>query len=318
MDNEPSPPRVQILKVGAYQVGQRIDNFLLARLKGVPKSRIYRIIRKGEVRVNRKRVRPEYKLALEDAVRIPPLRLGREKEVQAPSPQLEALVREAVLFEDDELLILNKPSGLPVHVGTGVRTGLIEALRHIRPEAGFLELVHRLDKGTSGCLMVAKSAPALKAVGERLKKREVVKRYHAIVQGRWPAELHEIDLPLQRGEPQGGERFVHASGEGKSALTRFRVLRSLGAWTLVEASPVTGRTHQIRVHAQSAGHPIAGDEKYSEAEARRALRRLGVNRLCLHAASLELPRTGGDVLKVEAPYDARFAEAVRILAAAGD
>ena len=315
MDNDAPSPAVQILQVGENQVGQRIDNFLMARLKGVPKSRIYRIIRKGEVRVNRKRVKPEYKLALRDAVRIPPLRLPAKAETPAPSAGLEEVVRGCVLYEDEQLLVLNKPSGLPVHGGTGVRIGLIETLRHLRPQASFLELVHRLDKGTSGCLMVAKSPAALKRLGALLKKREVGKRYHAIVHGRWPAELREMALPLQRGEAHGGERFVRASGEGKSALTRFRVLRPLRGWTLVEASPLTGRTHQIRVHAQQAGHPIAGDEKYGEPDLNRELRRLGISRLCLHAAALELPH-GDGVLKVEAPYDERFAEAVRILGAA--
>lgn len=264
----PSPgvqtPGVQTVEVGSHHVGQRIDNFLLARLKGVPKSRIYRIIRKGEVRVNGKRVKPDHKLAQADAVRIPPLRLSEAQALAEPSEQLAQLVRGAVLYEDDDLLVINKPSGLPVHGGTGVRIGLIEALRFLHPERDFLELAHRLDKGTSGCLMVGLNGRALRVLFDRLRRQEVDKRYHLIVRGNWPESLQEVDAPLFRHAAAGGERFVEVSGDGKNAHTHFRVLRRLRGWTLVEARPLTGRTHQIRVHARHAGHPIAGDDKYGD------------------------------------------------------
>lgn len=314
-----SSTAVSFQEVREEQEGQRLDNFLVSRLKGVPKSRIYRLIRKGEVRVNKKRVKPEYKLKTADLVRIPPIRIAERAARQAPSEDLQALINNSVLHEDADLLVLNKLSGLPVHGGTGVKTGLIEALRSMKPEESDLELAHRLDKGTSGCLLIAKHPKALKLLSEQFKTGHINKTYHALVQGSWPAHLGEINAALQRQEPQGGERFVSVSKEGKHALTRFRILEKLPDATLVEACPVTGRTHQIRVHAQLAGYPIIGDEKYSEPAPRKAFSRQGIKRLCLHAAVLSFVHpVSGDRLTVKAPYDSQFEAAIRVLRQARD
>lgn len=309
---------VSFQEISADHAGQRLDNYLLARLKGVPKSRIYRIIRKGEVRVNKKREKPEYKLQTGDLVRVPPVCLaGRNKQVP-PTPALQALLREAILFEDDYLLIINKPAGLSVHRGTGVQTGLIESLRHMFPELPALELVHRLDKGTSGCLLLAKQNRTLKALSAQFKENKVSKTYHAIVEGHWP-DLSEVSAALDKGPAHGGERFVKVSNRGKSALTRFNVLEALAGATLVQANPVTGRTHQIRVHAQLAGCPVVGDEKYSTSKSRQHFAKVGIQRLCLHAAELALDHPGtGKRLVRQAPHDSAFEAALRCLRSTSD
>jgi 23S rRNA pseudouridine955/2504/2580 synthase len=308
---------VTFQEVGEHQAGQRLDNFLLARLKGVPKSRIYRIIRKGEVRVNKKREKPDYKLCTGDLVRIPPVRMAEPGKQIPPTEALATLLEDSILYSDEDILIINKPTGLPVHGGTGVKTGLIEALRHMYPALDGLELVHRLDKGTSGCLLLAKNGRTLKALSAAFKAGEVTKTYHALVEGAWPADIQEVSAALKRQEPQGGERFVAVSKEGKSAMTRFQVLASYPSATLLQANPVTGRTHQIRVHAQLTGHPIIGDEKYEENAARKHFADIGVHRLCLHAAELSLVHPGtGKPLTVTAAYDEQFDSAVRLLAAA--
>lgn len=305
---------VTFQEVGQHHVGQRLDNFLLARLKGVPKSRIYRIIRKGEVRVNKKREKPEYKLCAGDIVRIPPVRVAEQGVQQLPTPALAALLGESVLYSDDSLLIINKPAGIPVHGGTGVKIGLIEALRHIFPEIEYLELVHRLDKGTSGCLLLAKSGSALKALSAQFKDGSVRKTYHAIVAGDWPAEVREVSAALKRLQPRGGERVVQVNRAGKKAVTRFQILETFADATLVQASPVTGRTHQIRVHAQLAGHPIVGDEKYADPGVRKHFADAGIHRLCLHAAQLSLQHpVSGQPLSVSAAYDAAFTQALDLL-----
>ncbi len=312
-------PAVTFQEVSREQEGQRLDNFLLSRLKGVPKSRIYRIIRKGEVRVNKKREKPEYKLKSGDLVRIPPVRIAAPKEQIPPSQALQKLLNESVLYQDEQILVLNKPAGLPVHAGTGVKTGLIEALRYMYPELGSLELVHRLDKGTSGCLLLAKNARSLKLLSAQFKASETRKVYHALVQGIWPGNLTRIDAPLLRQQEKNGERYVEVSQEGKAACTLFSVLEELPEATLVEASPLTGRTHQIRVHTRLANCPIIGDEKYSEEEARQTFARRGIKRLCLHAASLAFvhPETG-EALTVSAPREKQFDAALKVLRQAGD
>jgi len=312
-------PAVYFQEVNQEQEGQRLDNFLLSRLKGVPKSRIYRIIRKGEVRVNKKREKPEYKLKTGDIVRIPPVRVAPPKEQIPPSAALQKLLNESVLYQDEQILVMNKPAGLPVHAGTGVKTGLIEALRHMYPALASLELVHRLDKGTSGCLLLAKTSKSLKLLSAQFKASETKKIYHALVQGRWSPQQTEIDAPLLRQQEKNGERFVVVSPEGKSARTLFSVLEELHHATLVEASPLTGRTHQIRVHARLANCPIIGDEKYSEDAARQAFARQGIKRLCLHAASLTFvhPETG-QTMTVAAPAEKQFDAALKVLRQAGD
>lgn len=309
---------VQQLTVGEPHQDQRLDNFLMGRLKGVPKTLVYRIIRKGEVRVNGKRAKPERKLEAGDVVRVPPLRLAEQGAPPAPGNELQNRLRAAILFEDEHLLVLNKPAGLPVHAGTGMKLGVIEALRAMYPEVKGLELVHRLDKGTSGCLLLAKTGKARKALMEAFRQREVNKVYHMIVAGQWPQRLTRVELALQRQDERGGERRVEADPEGKAARTDFRVLQGLrGVATLVEARPSTGRTHQIRVHATEQGHPLLGDDKYFTVQSERLSKERGVRRLCLHAAGVEfLHPDSGIRLRFDAPYDEAFTRALDELAAA--
>jgi 23S rRNA pseudouridine955/2504/2580 synthase len=308
---------IQMLEVSEHQEAQRLDNFLVARLKGVPKTLIYRIIRKGEVRINGKRAKPDQKLEIGDKVRVPPLRLPTAKEQQKPGAQLQALLRQAVLFEDDEVLVLNKPSGLPVHGGTGVKVGLIEALRSMYPELPGLELVHRLDKGTSGCILLAKTGRARRALTEAFREHHVLKIYHALVTGEWPKQVKVVDASLQRQAERGGERRVEIDEDGKEARTDFRIVQRLKAATLVEAKPLTGRTHQIRVHAALVGCPLIGDDKYNDKGSNRAFDKRGIKRLCLHAAEVRFPHpVSGKVVQVKADYDAAFTQALKILAQA--
>lgn len=318
-DKTGSQQQVQLLAVGEANHGQRLDNFLLGRLKGAPKTLIYRIVRKGEVRVNGKRAKPEQRLQEGDKVRVPPLRLAAQGTVATPGRQLQEHLRAAVLFEDEHVLVLNKPAGLPVHAGTGMKLGVIEALRVMYPELPALELVHRLDKGTSGCLLLAKSGTARKALTDAFREQEVYKRYQLIVAGQWPAQLTRVELALQRQEERGGERRVEVAADGKTARTDFRVLQRLGrVATLVEARPSTGRTHQIRVHAAAQGFPLLGDDKYGSAASEALARQYGVRRLCLHAAALEFrhPVTG-QTLQCEAPLDEAFTGILQTLAARG-
>ncbi len=297
---------VTFFEVTEAQEGQRVDNFLHRHLKGVPKSKVYRILRKGEVRVNKSRVKPEYKLAVGDRVRIPPVRVEEKGTAAKVSDSLQQLLEAAVLYEDESLLVINKPSGLAVHGGSGINQGLIEALRVLRPQQRFLELVHRLDRETSGCVMIAKKRSMLKYLHEQLRsKKGVDKRYLALVSGRWPNRKKQVSAPLQKNILKSGERMVSVTPEGKPSLTEFQVLERYPKATLVEARPVTGRTHQIRVHALHAGHPLLGDEKYCSAEDNRAFRQYGLRRLFLHAASLTLRLPDGDKpLRVEAPLEA--------------
>ncbi|WP_275554820.1 23S rRNA pseudouridine(955/2504/2580) synthase RluC [Mixta sp. Marseille-Q2659] len=298
-------PSVQIVAISAEEAGQRIDNFLRTQLKGVPKSMIYRILRKGEVRVNKKRIKPEYKLQAGDEVRIPPVRVA-EREEAAISPKLEriASLADAILYEDDYILILNKPSGTAVHGGSGLSFGVIEGLRALRPEARFLELVHRLDRDTSGVLLVAKKRSALRSLHEQLREKGMQKDYLALVRGQWPSHLKTVQAPLLKNILQSGERVVRVSGEGKPSETRFKVKERYAHATLVKASPVTGRTHQIRVHTLHAGHPIAFDDRYGEREFDKQLSATGLHRLFLHAAALTFTHPhSGDRMRIEAPLD---------------
>lgn len=297
---------VQILTVGDEAAGQRIDNYLLKLLKGVPKSRIYRLLRKGEVRVNKGRIKPEYKLMDGDQVRVPPIRVAERPEAGDVfvSDALSRELQGAVLFEDDRLLIINKPSGLAVHGGSGVSVGLIEALRRIRPDERFLELVHRLDRDTSGCVMLAKKRSTLKTLHGLLRGNGVDKRYLALVEGRWSSRKVQVKLPLEKNVLRSGERMVRVNPDGKYSLTHFQVVQRLSAATLVEAKPVTGRTHQIRVHCQAAGHPIIGDDKYGRDEVNERFRAEGVQRLFLHAHSLSFELDGAPVsVKAELSTD---------------
>ena len=296
--------------------GQRVDNYLMAQIRDVPRSIIYRIIRKGEVRVNKGRVKPDTRLNTGDEVRIPPV-TRKEKPAQVvPGSRVQGVMQDAVVFENDQMLVVNKPSGIAVHGGSGLDFGLIEVLRAARPEARFLELVHRLDRDTSGLVMVAKKRSALRYLQDELRHQRIRKHYHALVAGDWPGAVRKVSEPLLRFELGSGERRVRVDEAGKDSLTRFRVLDSFSGYTLVEASPVTGRTHQIRVHSAWAGHPIAGDDKYMDDVSLRAFRSAGGQRLMLHARALDftLPSTGEPV-HLEAPYDEAFSELMAKLAA---
>lgn len=278
--------KVQFVTIDADYEGQRIDNFLRTLLKGVPKSMIYRIVRKGEIRVNKKRVKPEYKLCANDEVRLPPVRVSEPNAGPSTKLNIVASLESHIIFEDDVLIVVNKPSGLAVHGGSGLSFGVIEALRSLRPQAKFLELVHRLDRDTSGCLLIAKKRSALRHLHEQLRNKTVDKRYNALVAGNWPENRFKVKAPLLKNILKSGERLVSVSTEGKESETRFRILESFNDATLVEASPITGRTHQIRVHSLHAGHPIAGDSKYGDENFDQRMVKLGLSRLFLHALSL--------------------------------
>lgn len=305
MTNTPSQTSsVQMLEVSPELAGQRIDNFLRTQLKGVPKTLIYRILRKGEVRVNKGRIKPEYKLQAGDIVRVPPLRLPERDEPVPLTQGLLERLESAIVYEDKALIVLNKPAGIAVHGGSGLSFGVIEALRQLRPDAKELELVHRLDRDTSGLLMVAKKRSMLRHLHLQLRGDGVDKRYMALVRGRWEAGKRQVSAPLLKNTLRSGERMVEVNEDGKEALTLFRVLRRFGDFaTLVEAKPVTGRTHQIRVHTRHAGHSIAGDNKYGDEEFSEVIRDLGGKRLFLHAYALKVPLPDGGELTLEAPVD---------------
>ena len=299
-----STQQVRLLVIDAEQEGQRIDNYLKTQLKGVPKSLIYRILRKGEVRVNKKRIKPEYKLIAGDEVRVPPVRVAEPNEL--PSAKLSSIqaLEAMILFEDDALIVLNKPAGMAVHGGSGLSFGVIEALRSLRPESRFMELVHRLDRDTSGCLLIAKKRSVLKSLHEQLRLKTMRKQYSALVRGQWQAHVKVVNAPLLKNVLQSGERIVRVNPEGKPSETRFHILKRFAEATLVEASPITGRTHQIRVHTAHAGHPIACDDKYGEATFDGKMRGLGLQRLFLHASRLTFrhPVEQKD-MTMEAPLD---------------
>jgi 23S rRNA pseudouridine955/2504/2580 synthase len=276
--------------------GQRLDNFLLRELSGVPRSRVYRLLRKGEVRVNGRRKQADYRLAVGDEVRLPPLREAETREEgrrRVPDTLLKA-VRDAIVHEDERLLVLDKPAGLAVHGGSGLAFGGIEALRALRPDEP-LELVHRLDRETSGCLLVARTRAALRAAHALLREGAVEKHYTALLAGRWRLGRKTIDAPVLTNVREGGERTVRVHRAGKIAVSEFRPLECYReVATLVDVSIRTGRTHQIRVHAAFAGHPVAGDEKYGDRDCNARLRSLGLRRMFLHASSVAFcwPDTG--------------------------
>ena len=285
---------VRYLTVAADEPPQRIDNYLLRELKGLPRSRIYRMLRKGEVRVNGGRVKPTHRLGPGDQIRIPPVRTAGAGTASGPVPVgqavLDALER-AILFEDDDLLVLDKPSGMAVHGGSGLGYGVIEALRRLRPEAS-LELAHRLDRDTSGCLLVAKRRAALLALHQALRDRSVGKVYAVVVHGTWPRRTRTVQLPLTKYLTAEGERRVRVAGDGKPSRTDFEIREAGAGASLLTARLHTGRTHQIRVHAAASGHPVVGDEKYSAPEQLARAREMGVHRLCLHAESITLVLDG--------------------------
>lgn len=295
---------VKYVKIEADYAGQRIDNFLMNQLKGLPKSRIYRILRKGEVRVNKKRIEPSYKLQAGDEVRVPPVQLEEKPAAPAPGKSLMEFLKQRILYEDKNLIVLNKPSGIAVHGGTSVGIGVIEVMRNLFPKLPQLELVHRLDMDTSGCLILAKKRSTLREIHELLRSGKMHKVYQALTMGHWkPTELR-VEESLKKNFLSSGERIVRVSAEGKASITQFKVIKKFADADLVEATLLTGRTHQIRVHAQFRGHPIAGDDKYGDKEFSKKIRGFGLKRLFLHAKEIKftLPSTG-EVISVQAPLD---------------
>lgn len=280
-------PEVQWVEITEANNDQRLDNFLITRLKGVPKSLIYRVVRKGEVRVNKGRVDVKYRLNIGDIVRIPPIRVAEKIELEHVSNGLLQKLEQAIIFEDAALLVMNKPAGFPVHGGSGVNAGIIEGLRQARPDAHFLELVHRLDKDTSGCLIIAKKRSALRKLHEIFREDQVHKTYLALLAGQWLPKQLVVTQPLLKHSSESGERVVCVSAQGKAAETLFRRIALYRDTTLVSATPKTGRTHQIRVHAAWLGHPIIADERYGNFELNREFKKRGYKRLFLHAEKLE-------------------------------
>ncbi|UJF19911.1 23S rRNA pseudouridine(955/2504/2580) synthase RluC [Vibrio sp. SS-MA-C1-2] len=295
---------VQFVEVSDDFEGQRVDNFLRARLKNIPKSLIYRILRKGEVRVNKKRIKPEYKLQPGDVVRVPPMRIPDTVETELPSTKLDKVseLESCVIYEDEHLLILNKPSGTAVHGGSGLKFGVIEAMRALRPQAHYLELVHRIDRDTSGILLIAKKRSALRRLQETFRNKTVQKYYYALVAGHWDPKDRRVNAPLLKNEINS---IVRVNPNGKESETRYKIIENFEHATLVEASPITGRTHQIRVHCQYKGHPIAWDDRYGDPRFDAYTKKTGMTRLFLHAHSIRFTHPSTEeVMTIEAPMEA--------------
>ncbi|WP_428572608.1 RluA family pseudouridine synthase [Ramlibacter sp.] len=315
-DPPPASAGVRQLTIGEESAGQRLDNFLIRELKGVPKTHVYRIIRSGEVRVNKGRAQADTRVASGDVVRLPPVRVSEKlaEKRDHPAPPREF----PIVFEDEHVLAIDKPAGVAVHGGSGVSFGVIEQLRQARPAAKFLELVHRLDRETSGLLLVAKRRSALTALQDQFRERETGKTYLALVVGAWPANRKVIDQPLHKYLLADGERRVKVVAkddpDGMRSVTLVKVAQRVGDFTLLEVTIRTGRTHQIRVHLASNGHPIVGDEKYGDFEMNRALAKRGVKRMFLHAWKLRFahPSTGENVA-LEAPLPPELASVLSII-----
>ena len=302
MSESQPEPRVQFIQLSDEESGQRLDNYLMRILGGVPKTRIYKAIRTGEVRVNKGRAKAERKLNAGDVIRIPPISVAvREEGTRVPDRWSQRIDR-SIIHNDSELMVIDKPTGLAVHGGSGVQFGLIESLRQMFPDQRYMELVHRLDRDTSGLVMIAKRASVLRELHALLRGDGVDKRYLALVTGKWPAHRARVEASLKKSALPSGERIVRVTPEGRRSLTDFRVIERYRGATLIEAKPVTGRTHQIRVHAQHAGNPILGDLKYGSEEQLAVAKAHGLKRLFLHAQCLEF-RLGGRRYCFEAPLD---------------
>ncbi|KAA8674119.1 23S rRNA pseudouridine(955/2504/2580) synthase RluC [Vibrio gigantis] len=302
--------QVQFVDIDEDMAGQRIDNFLRNQLKNIPKSMIYRIVRKGEVRVNKKRIKAEYKLKAGDLVRIPPVTIEEKTEDSVPSTKLNKVseLEQCIIYEDDHMLILNKPSGTAVHGGSGLKFGAIEALRALRPDARFLELVHRIDRDTSGILLVAKKRSALRHLQAQFREKTVQKYYFALVMGEWKNSCKVVNAPLLKNEVNS---IVRVNPNGKASETRFKVLEKFQEATLIQASPITGRTHQIRVHAQYTGHPIAWDDRYGDRRFDAYTGKVGLDRLFLHAANIKFTHPGSEEkMDISAPMERRLEKAL--------
>jgi len=309
--SQPPREKVQFVEISRDNDGQRIDNFLLSKLKGVPKSRIYKILRSGQVRVNKGRVKPSTRLNINDVVRIPPVRLA-EKQTSDISEKLIQLLDDNVLFENNDLIIINKPAGLAVHAGTNIAFGVIDILRADRFKDQFIELAHRLDRQTSGCLVLAKSREALTQLNALMTSDKAVsKHYLSLTLGHWPERENIIDAPLSKNELKGGERMVTVNPDGKKAISIFTVTENFKNSSLVEIKLLTGRTHQIRVHACSQGHAVAGDSKYGDKDFNKTMRQIGLKRMFLHARQLEFDLNGH--ISVTAPLDNNLQTVIKTL-----
>lgn len=282
----------QYLVVAAEYEGQRVDNFLSARLQGIPRARIYRSLRRGEVRVNKGRITPAYRLRAGDVVRIPPLHFHERPPAALPRRRLVVLLSSSTVYEDEQLLVLNKPAGWAVHGGSGERLGIIEAMRMMRPELRYLELAHRLDRDTSGCLLLAKRRSVLRQLHEGLRERKLHKRYVLLARGAWQGGNRRVQSSLRKNTLRSGERIVSSDAAGKSCVTLFHPLAINSRASLLQATPITGRTHQIRAQAALIGYPVAGDSKYGDREFNQMLGTFGLQRLFLHALSVTLPAWG--------------------------
>lgn len=279
---------VNFIEIGGQYAGQRIDNFLFNYLKSVPKGHIYKIIRKGEVRVNKGRIKQTYKLQFGDTVRIPPVTITEKQPKPAPGRSLLTLIENSIIYEDDCLIAINKPSGVAVHGGSGVSYGIIEAIRALKPEEKFLELVHRLDRDTSGCLLIARKRSALINVQDQLRNRQTDKRYLTLLCGKLSFARKKVTAPLLREALKNGERFVRVDKNGKESTSYFTCLKQYSDSALVEVKIVTGRTHQIRVHSQFLGHSVAGDTKYANFACNQRMKERGLKRLFLHSEQMTL------------------------------
>jgi len=298
----PGVSGVQYVEVSAERAGQRLDNFLLGQLKGLPRPHVYRILRTGEVRVNGRRAKPDYRIQAGDRVRLPPLQRAATTEPIAPPPGLMGEIAGRILYEDDHLLAVNKPAGLAVHAGTGVAYGLIDVLRALRPHFPELNLVHRLDRGTSGCLVVAKTRADLLTLNRAFADRACGKVYMALTAGHWAQARTIVRQALDVEHREQGERSVRVDAErGQAAVSRFQEIERLPGASLVRVEIDTGRTHQIRVHAAAVGHVLAGDDRYGNHDFNRQMTRMGLRRMFLHAAELVLPLADGKPLRFKAP-----------------
>jgi 23S rRNA pseudouridine955/2504/2580 synthase len=299
------------LTVDEDSAGQRIDNFLFNKLKNIPKSRVYRMLRQGDVRVNKKRISASYKTQPNDLIRIPPFWSENQPIKNKPADSLIKLLLDAIIFEDNKILVINKPSGIAAHGGSGINFGVIETLREARPDIKNLELVHRLDRDTSGCIILAKKKSALRELHKLIRDGEVLKKYILMVRGQWKNGERIVDVPLLKNQLSSGERIVTVTQEGKESVTIFRPIKVSAQMSLIEAELKTGRTHQIRVHATHIGYPIAGDEKYGDKEFNQEMKLLGLKRLFLHAKEMRFTWSDGTKVNLVAALDPQLKEIIQ-------
>lgn len=308
---------VKYIEANSEDEGQRVDNFLMRHFRSVPRTLIYKIIRKGEVRVNKGRVKQNTRIKEGDIIRIPPIKVSEKPVATVPKGQLDRIEKN-ILFEDTDLMVINKPSGIAVHGGSGISFGLIEILREMRPLAKRIELVHRLDRDTSGCILIAKKSAILKELHAQIREDKMVKEYITLLFGKWDKNKTKIDLPLLKNTLQSGERMVKVDQSGKQSVSFFNIIASYDEVDLIKVRLKTGRTHQIRVHALSQGCPIVGDDKYGDKLINKQFRKYGIKRLALHAQFLSFrhPNINNDTwMKIEAPLHDDFQTAIDTLSA---